>query len=93
MSILNQNLLTLDFWQDKATYAGHTLPTGSIGCAAMNITDEQIGVLVQLAIPLSAVVELIKAGTPTAAHFAAAKESRHHSAMQSSSGWSRRSVS
>lgn len=75
MSILNQNLLTLDFWQDKVTYAGHTLPTGSIGCAAMNITDEQIGVLVQLAIPLSAVVELIKAGTPTAAHFATAKES------------------
>lgn len=38
MSILNQNLLTLDFWQDKVTYAGHTMPTGSIGCAAMNIT-------------------------------------------------------
>lgn len=75
MSILNQNLLTLDFWQDKVTYAGHTLPTGSIGCAAMNITDEQIGALVQLAIPLAAVIELIKAGTPTAAHFAAAKES------------------
>lgn len=51
------------------------MPTGSIGCAAMNITDEQIGALVKLAIPLAAVVELIKAGTPTAAHFAAAKES------------------
>ena len=75
MSILNQNLLSLDFWQDKVTYAGHTLPTGSIGCAAMNITDEQIGGLVQLAIPLAAVVELIKAETPTAEHFAAAKES------------------
>ena len=24
MSILDQNLLTLDFWQDKVTYAGHT---------------------------------------------------------------------
>ena len=43
MSILDQNLLTLDFWQDKVTYAGHTLPTGSIGCAAMNISDAQIG--------------------------------------------------
>ena len=75
MSILNQNLLTLDFWQNKVTYAGQTLPTGSIGSAAMNITDEQIGQLVQLAIPLAAVVELIKAGTPTAEHFAAAKES------------------
>ena len=75
MSILNQNLLTLDFWKDEVTYAGHTLPTGSIGCAAMNITDEQIGQLVQLAIPLAAVVELIKDGTPTTEHFAAAKES------------------
>ena len=75
MSILNQNLLTLDFWQDKVTYAGHTLPTGSIGCAAMNIADEQIGELMQLAIPLAAVVELIKAGTPAAEHFAAAKGS------------------
>ena len=75
MSILKRELLTLDFWQDKATYAGHTLPTGSIGCAAMNITDEQIGQLIQFAVPLAAVVELIKAGTPTAEHFAAAKES------------------
>ena len=75
MSILNQNLLTLDFWKDEVTYAGHTLPTGSIGCAAMNISDEQIGQLVQLAIPLAAVVELIKDGIPTTEHFAAAKES------------------
>lgn len=59
MSILNQNLLTLDFWQNKVTYAGHTLPTGSIGCAAMNISDEQIGQLIQFAVPLAAVVELI----------------------------------
>ena len=75
MSILNQNLLTLDFWKDEVTYAGHTLPTGSIGCAAMNISDEQIGQLVQLSIPLAAVVELIKDGTPTAEHFTAAKKS------------------
>ena len=75
MSILNQNLLTLDFWKDEVTYAGHTLPTGSIGCAAMNISDEQIGQLIQLAIPLAAVVELIKIGTPTAEHFTVAKES------------------
>jgi len=75
MSILNQNLLTLDFWKDEVTYARHTMPTGSIGCAAMNISDEQIGQLVQLAIPLAAIVELIKDGTPTADHFTVAKES------------------
>ena len=75
MSILNQNLLTLDFWQDKVTYAGYTLPTGSIGCTAMNISDERIGQIVQLAIPLAAVMELIKDGTPTAEHLTAAKKS------------------
>lgn len=75
MSILNQNLLTLDFWKDEVTYAGHTLPAGNIGCAAMNISDEQIGQLAQLAIPLATVVELIKNGTPTAEHFTVAKES------------------
>lgn len=75
MSILDQNLLTLDFWQDTVTYAGHTLPTGSIGCAALNIPDEQIQKLVLLSAPLAAVVELIQTGIPTTAHFAEAKES------------------
>jgi len=75
MSILNQNLLTLDFWKDEVTYAEHTMPTGSIGCAAMNISDEHIGQLIQLAVPLAAVVELIRDGTPTAEHFTVAKES------------------
>ena len=75
MSILDQNLLTLDFWQDKVTYAGHTLPTGSIGCAAMNIPDEEIGQLIRLAAPLAAFVQLVAEGVPTAEHFTAAGES------------------
>lgn len=75
MSILDQNLLTLDFWQDTVTYAGHTLPTGSIGCAAMNISDEQIEQLIQLSAPLAMVAAWIGGGAPTAEHFAAAKSS------------------
>lgn len=75
MSILDQNLLTLDFWQDRAIYAGHTLPTGSMGYAAMNVSDEEIRQLMQLAAPLAALVQLIAEGMPTAAHFTAAKES------------------
>ena len=45
MSILDQNFLTLDFWQDKVTYGKRALPTGSIGCAALNITDGCVRVL------------------------------------------------
>ena len=29
MSILNQDLMTLDFWQDKVTYGKHTVPIGT----------------------------------------------------------------
>ena len=29
MSILNQDLLTVDFWQDKVTYGKHTVPIGT----------------------------------------------------------------
>ena len=74
MSILDQNLLTLDFWQDSVTYAGHTLPSGSIGCAALNISDKQIEQLVMLAIPLNGVIALIKEGTPTSEAISAVKE-------------------
>ena len=74
MSILNQKLLTLDFWQDSVTYAGHTLPSGSIGCAALNISDKQIEQLDTLAIPLNGVVALIKEGTPTSEAISAVRE-------------------
>ena len=29
MSILNQDLLTVDFWQDKVTYGKHTVSIGT----------------------------------------------------------------
>ena len=30
MSILNQNLLTLDFWQDKVTYGSRPFPSARL---------------------------------------------------------------
>ena len=36
MSILHQNLLSLDFWQDKVTCGSPTVPIGSLGCAALS---------------------------------------------------------
>jgi len=74
MSILNQNLLTLDFWQDSVSYAGHTMPTGSLACTALNITDEQIAQLTMLAMPLNGIVALLKEGEPTSEDISAVKE-------------------
>ena len=65
MSILNQNLLTLDFWQDKVTYGKKTVPIGTIGCAALNITDEQIAALTTLCQPLNEIILMLGTQWPT----------------------------
>ena len=62
MSILNQNLLTLDFWQDKVTYGKQTVPIGTIGCAALNVTDEQIAALTTLCQPLNEIILMLGTG-------------------------------
>ncbi len=75
MSILDQNLLTLDFWQDKVTYGKCIVPTGSIGCAALNITDEQIGALTTLCQPLTEIILMLGTGKVDVSVFSKAEES------------------
>lgn len=74
MSILNQNLLTLDFWQDKVTYGKQTVPIGTIGCAALNITDEQIAKLTTLCQPLTEVILMLGTSNVDVSVFPMAEE-------------------
>lgn len=74
MSILNQNLLTLDFWQDKVTYGKQTVPIGTIGCAALNITDEQIAKLTTLCHPLSNIILMLGTGNVDVSVFPVAEK-------------------
>ena len=74
MSILNQNLLTLDFWQDKVTYGKQTVPIGTIGCAALNITDEQITKLTTLCHPLSNIILMLGTGNVDVSVFPVAEK-------------------
>ena len=37
--IIDHNLLTLDYWQDRVSYEGKTVPSGTIGCEALDISD------------------------------------------------------
>ena len=39
---MEHNLLTLDFWQDSVTYESTTMPTGTLGCEVLNISDSTI---------------------------------------------------
>ena len=75
MSILNQNLLTLDSWQDKVTYGKHTVPIGTIGCAALNITDEQIAELSTLCQPLNNIILMVGTGNVDVSVFPVAEKS------------------
>ena len=74
MSILNQNLLTLDFWQDKVTYGKQTVPIGTIGCAALNITDEQIAELITPCQPLSSIIFMLGTGNVDVSVFPVAEK-------------------
>ena len=74
MSILNQNLLTLDFWQDKVTYGKQTVPIGTIGCAALNIADEQIAKLTTLCQLLTEVILMLGTSNVDVSVFPMAEE-------------------
>ena len=54
MKIAEPNLLTLDYWRDEVSYQGITLPSGTIGCAALNTPDDVIDRLKQISLPLLA---------------------------------------
>ena len=44
---MGHNLLTLEFGRDTVTYEGRTTPSGTLGCEALNISDESIAALVE----------------------------------------------
>lgn len=44
---MEHNLLTLEFGRDTVTYEGRTTPSGTLGCEALNISDESIAALVE----------------------------------------------
>ena len=39
---MNQELMTLDFWQDTVIYEGKTLPVGTLACDALNVPADTI---------------------------------------------------
>ena len=75
MSILDQSFLTLDFWQNKVTYGKCIMPTGSVGCAALNITDEQISALTKLCQPLQEIILMLGMGNLDVSVFPKAEKS------------------
>jgi len=61
LNLIEHTLLTLDFWQDNVTYEGKSMPTGTLACTALNLSDEVTAKLSQHCIPLN----LYMGGDPT----------------------------
>lgn len=78
MELNSHQLLTLNYWQDSVTYEGHTVPTGTLGCAALNIPAEVINRLDALCAPINLFMGMVQAGQGTPALLTAARESALH---------------
>ena len=75
MNLIEHTLLTLDFWQDNVTYEGKSMPTGTLACAALNLSDEVIVKLYQLCMPLNLYMGSLQLGQANTAQMEAARES------------------
>ena len=71
---MEHNMLALDFWQDTVTYEGMTLPTGTIGCDALNISNDVIRELNQLCEPLNQFMKALNTLNPDPALLPVAKD-------------------
>ena len=71
---MEHNILSLDFWQDTVTYEGQTMPTGMLGCAALNIPDAVIDKLDELCAPVCQFQGTLNSGMPDPALLPALKE-------------------
>ena len=71
---MEHNILSLDFWQDTVTYEGQTMPTGTLGCAALNIPDAVIDELAELCSPINGFMKTLTSGMPDPALLPSAKE-------------------
>ena len=75
MNLIEHTILTLDFWQDNVTYEGKPMPTGTLACAALNLSDEVIVRLSQLCMPLNLYMGHLQLGQADTAQMEAARES------------------
>ena len=71
---MEHNLLTLDFWRDTVCYEGRTVPTGTLGCAALNISDKTIEKMVEPCEKLKEFMAGLNMGMPDTSLLPAAKE-------------------
>ncbi len=71
---MNQELMTLDFWQDTVIYEGKTFPVGTLACDALNVPADTITRMNEQCEKINLLLGMLNAGQDTSALFPMVKE-------------------
>ena len=71
---MNQDLMTLDFWQDTVIYEEKTLPVGALACDALNVPADTIAKMNEQCEKINLLLGLLNAGQDASALFPMARD-------------------
>ena len=71
---MNQELMTLDFWQDTVIYEDKTFPVGTLACDALNVPADTIAKMNEQCEKINLLLALLNAGQDASALFPMARE-------------------
>ena len=59
---MNQELMTLDFWQDTVIYEGKTFPVGTLACDALNVSADTLAQMNEQCQKINLLLGMLNAG-------------------------------
>ncbi|MFR7742735.1 MAG: hypothetical protein ACLU3I_05155, partial [Acutalibacteraceae bacterium] len=66
---MNQDLMTLDFWQDTVIYEGNTFPVGTLACDALNVPADTVAKMNEQCEKINLLLGMLNAGQDASALF------------------------
>ena len=71
---MNQELMTLDFWQNTVIYEGKTFPVGTLACDALNVSADTLAQMNEQCQKINLLLGMLNAGQDASALFPMARE-------------------
>ena len=71
---MNQELMTLDFWQDTVIYEGKTFPVGTLACDALNVSADTLAQMNEQCQKINLLLGMLNAGQDVSALFPMARD-------------------
>ena len=66
---MNQELMTLDFWQDTIIYEDKALPIGTLACDALNVSADTLAKMNEQCQKINLLLGMLNAGQDASALF------------------------